>query len=80
MIWRLVFSFLCCAVDFPSEIIAGKWPTIVDEPVDTPGGWFHRAKNMAVETVRGNANWFTKALSFANLMGLATLILSWTLA
>jgi hypothetical protein len=75
----LIFSFICCGLSFPAKIIKREWPTIIDEPVDQPGGFIHRMNNVAVETVRGNANFFTKCLAFTNLMALLALTLSWGL-
>lgn len=74
--FKLLLSFITCAISFPKKVIERDWPEIIDEPVDQPGGFIHRMNNVAVETVRGNANFFTKALAFSNVVTLALLILS----
>lgn len=76
MIGKLILSFLTCALSFPAKLIKREWPTIVDEPVDEPGGFIHRTNNVAVETVRANANFFTKGLAFLSLALIAALILT----
>jgi hypothetical protein len=75
--FKLLLSFLTCAVSFPKKVMRREWPSIVDEPVDHQGGLIHRLNNIAVETVRANANFFTKGLAFTNLMTLLLLILAW---
>lgn len=75
-ILALLFSFICCGVSFIGEVWTDPWPEISTEAPDKPGNWWHRAKNMAVETVRSNANWFTKALACSNLLTLAALALT----
>jgi hypothetical protein len=72
--FRFLLSFLTCAVSFPKKVMRREWPSIVDEPVDHPGGLIHRLNNIAVETVRANANFFTKAFSFMVLCLLVLLI------
>lgn len=76
LVLKLLLSFVTCAISFPKKVIERDWPTIIDEPVDHPGGFIHRMNNVAVETVRGNANFFTKALAFSNLLALGLLALA----
>lgn len=63
---KLLLSFLVCGLAFlTKDLWSDPWPPISQEPPDKPGGWWHRTKNMAVETVRmpGQVNWWVKCLS-----------------
>lgn len=72
---RLILSFLTCAISFPKKLIERDWPTIVDEPPTHPGGFIHTLNNVACETVRANANFFTKGFAFAVLLQSALIAL-----
>ncbi len=74
----IILAFLVAGLKFP---FLGRGPDLSGIPADTwprirePGKWVHDMTNLAVEAVRSDAQWFTKALCFAVEVHAAALLL-----
>lgn len=78
----ILLAFIIAGLKFPA---IGRGPDLSGIPADTwprlrePGRWLHDMTNLAVETVRADAQWWAKCLSGLNMALLVALILSWVL-
>ena len=74
MMWRpaeLIIASACCAISFPvigfKEERHRSWlPRLPDQAKlnAEEGTWFHLKKNLLVDTVRADCEWWTKFICF----------------
>lgn len=78
----ILLALIIAGLKFP---LIGRGPDLSGIPADTwprlrePGRWLHDMTNLAVETVRADSQFWTKALSGLNMALIVALILSWVL-